>query len=187
MDEGIKDTMTPTEPDPRYPIGEFSPPQEITRDQIHEWIDDIAGSPADLRRTVAPLTDAQLDTPYRPDGWTVRQVVHHLPDSHMNSFIRFKWALTEERPLSQGLRREGLGRVGRRPRAGRPVARPAGDPASPLGGPAARPHLGAVAARSSCTRTPAPSSWPRASVTTPGTAVIIWRTFQRLLAREGWD
>ena len=99
--------MTLTEPDPRYPIGEFSPPQEITRDKVHAWIDDIAGLPADLRRTVAPLTDAQLDTPYRPDGWTVRQVVHHLPDSHMNSFIRFKWALTEERPLIKAYDEKG--------------------------------------------------------------------------------
>ena len=48
---------------------------------------------------VAPLTDTQLDTPYRPQGWTVRQVVHHLPDSHLNSFLRFKWTLTEERPV----------------------------------------------------------------------------------------
>ena len=54
--------------------------------------------PARLRAVVEPLTDAQLDTPYRPDGWTVRQVVHHLADSHLNSLVRFKWALTEERP-----------------------------------------------------------------------------------------
>ena len=85
--------------DLRYPIGEFSPPVSITQVEVGRWIDDIAALPADLRRTVAPLTDVQLDTPYRPDGWTVRQVVHHVPDSHVNSFIRFKWALTENRPV----------------------------------------------------------------------------------------
>ena len=85
--------------DLRYPIGEFSPPDPLEREQVDAWTDDIAALPADLRRTVSALTDHQLDTPYRPDGWTVRQVVHHLPDSHMNSLIRFKWALTEERPL----------------------------------------------------------------------------------------
>ncbi len=86
-------------PDLRYPIGEFAPPNDITRERVDAWIDDLAALPADVRRTVAPLTNEQLDTPYRPDGWTVRQVVHHLPDSHMNSLIRFKWALSEDRPV----------------------------------------------------------------------------------------
>ena len=86
-------------PDLRYPIGQFSPPELVTQDRVACWIDDIGALPADLRRIVNPLTDDQLDTPYRPDGWTVRQVVHHLPDSHMNCFVRFKWALTEHRPL----------------------------------------------------------------------------------------
>ena len=99
--------MTLTEPDPRYPIGEFSAPPEIARDQVDAWIEDIAALPADVRRTVAPLTDDKLDTPYRPGGWTVRQVVHHLPDSHMNSVIRFKWALTEERPLIKAYDEKG--------------------------------------------------------------------------------
>ena len=99
--------MTLTGPDPRYPIGKFSAPPEITRDQVDAWIDDIARLPADLRRTVAPLTDVQLDTPYRADGWTVRQVVHHLPDSHMNSLIRFKWALTEDRPAIKAYDEKG--------------------------------------------------------------------------------
>jgi hypothetical protein len=85
--------------DLRYPIGPFAPAATVTPAQVQAWIDDIAALPADLRRTVMPLTDAQLDTPYRPGGWTVRQVVHHLPDSHMNSLIRFKWALTEDKPL----------------------------------------------------------------------------------------
>ena len=90
--------MTLPTPDLRYPIGEFSPPRDIQRDRIDAWIDDIAALPTDLRRTVAPLSDVQLDTPYRPGGWTVRQLVHHLPDSHLNSLIRCKWALTEDRP-----------------------------------------------------------------------------------------
>ena len=93
--------------DLRYPIGEFSPPDPIEHEQVHAWVDDIAALPADLRRTVARLTDAQLDTPYRPDGWTVRQVVHHLPDSHMNSLIRFKWALTEDRPVIKAYDEKG--------------------------------------------------------------------------------
>lgn len=61
-------------------------------------IDAIAAAPAALRAAVAGMTDADLDTPYRPGGWTVRQVVHHLPDSHMNAYVRLKLALTEERP-----------------------------------------------------------------------------------------
>ena len=99
--------MTMETPDLRYPIGEFSPPDPVTRDQVSAWIDDIAGLPADLRRTVTPLTDGRLDTPYRPGGWTVRQVVHHLPDSHMNSLIRFKWALTEDRPVIKAYDEKG--------------------------------------------------------------------------------
>ena len=85
-------------PDLRYPIGRYAPPAEITEQQVEAWIDEIAALPADLRATVAPLTDEQLDTPYRPGGWTVRQVVHHLFDSHATSYVRFKWTLTEDRP-----------------------------------------------------------------------------------------
>ena len=86
-------------PDLRYPIGRFTLEGDVTRDRVAAWIDDIAALPADLRRTVSPLTDGQLDTRYRPGGWTVRQVVHHLADSHMNSYLRFKLALTEDRPV----------------------------------------------------------------------------------------
>ena len=85
--------------DLRYPIGKFSLEGEVTRDRVAAWIDDIAALPDDLRRAVSPLSDGRLDTPYRPGGWTVRQVVHHLADSHMNSYIRFKLALTEDRPV----------------------------------------------------------------------------------------
>lgn len=86
-------------PDLRYPIGRFTLEGEVTPDRVAAWIADIAALPDDLRRTVSPLTDGRLDTPYRPGGWTVRQVVHHLADSHMNSYIRFKLALTEDRPV----------------------------------------------------------------------------------------
>ncbi len=82
----------------RYPIGHFNTPETIDESQIQSWISDIEALPEDLRQIVERLSESQLDTPYRPGGWTIRQVVHHLPDSHMNSFIRFKWALTEDRP-----------------------------------------------------------------------------------------
>ncbi len=83
----------------RYPIGQFVPPEDCPATLIATWISQIEGLPNELRLTVKGLTREQLDTPYRPGGWTVRQVVHHLPDSHLNSFIRFKWALTEQRPV----------------------------------------------------------------------------------------
>ncbi len=84
--------------DHRYPIGKFSLPGEINDAQRKEWMNEIACFPQKLQAALADLTAEQLDTPYRPGGWTVRQVVHHLADSHMNSFMRFKLALTEDRP-----------------------------------------------------------------------------------------
>ncbi len=84
--------------DPRYPIGPFTPPATVTPEDSERWIGEIERLPAAFRAAVEPLTDAQLDTPYRPGGWTVRQLVHHVPDSHLNSYIRFKWTLTEDRP-----------------------------------------------------------------------------------------
>ena len=84
--------------DLRYPIGKFTFDGPITEKQRSQLIDDIEGAPAKLRAAVAGLSPQQLDTPYRPEGWTVRQVVHHVPDSHLNSYLRFKWALTEEEP-----------------------------------------------------------------------------------------
>ena len=94
-------------PELRYPIGRFSPAGPITPEQVATWIDDIAALPADLRRTVSALTDARLDTPYRPGGWTVRQVVHHLADSHLNAFVRCKWAATEDRPMIKAYDEKG--------------------------------------------------------------------------------
>jgi uncharacterized damage-inducible protein DinB len=84
--------------DLRYPIGKFERPVSITPEARAEWLDTLEAAPARLRSAVAGLSDEQLDTPYRPDGWTVRQVVHHVADSHMNSFIRFRLTLTEDEP-----------------------------------------------------------------------------------------
>ena len=84
--------------DPRYPIGEFSYDGAITENQKARYLDDIEQTPARLRAAVQGLSDKQLDTPYREGGWTVRQVVHHVPDSHLNSYVRFKLALTEDEP-----------------------------------------------------------------------------------------
>jgi len=84
--------------DPRYPIGKFTftgPTDETQRKQL---IDAIAQAPAALRTAVKNLSPQQVATPYREGGWTVRQVVHHVPESHMNAYIRFKLALTEEEP-----------------------------------------------------------------------------------------
>ncbi|MCO5724062.1 YfiT family bacillithiol transferase [Robiginitalea marina] len=87
-------------PDPlRYPIGKFHPPDSITREIQDAWISELEGLPARLSALVLPLDGHILETPYRPGGWTVRQVVHHLADSHHNSYMRFKWALTEDVPL----------------------------------------------------------------------------------------
>jgi hypothetical protein len=84
--------------DLRYPIGEFKFDGSLTSDEREELIGKIAETPERLRAAVAGLSAEQLDTPYRPGGWTVRQVVHHVPESHMNSYLRFKLALTEDEP-----------------------------------------------------------------------------------------
>ena len=84
--------------DPRYPIGPFSPPRSVTAEDRQRWIEAIATTPQALRDAVQNLTDDQLDTPYREGGWTVRQVVHHVADSHINSYTRFRLALTEQEP-----------------------------------------------------------------------------------------
>jgi hypothetical protein len=87
-----------TETDLRYPIGKFERPESLTDSLRRAFIQQIEEAPAKMRAAVAGLIDQQLDTPYRPGGWTVRQLVHHVPDSHMNAFTRFKLALTEEIP-----------------------------------------------------------------------------------------
>jgi uncharacterized damage-inducible protein DinB len=84
--------------DLRYPVGKFSFNGELTADERQKCIQEIEATPKNLRAAVQGLSAEQIDTPYRPEGWTVRQVVHHVPDSHMNGFTRFKLALTEDQP-----------------------------------------------------------------------------------------
>lgn len=84
--------------DPRYPIGKFAPKPRLTPEERTVLVHQIAELPDQLVKAVARLTEDQLNTPYRDGGWTVRQVVHHLADSHMNAFIRFRLAVTEENP-----------------------------------------------------------------------------------------
>lgn len=84
--------------DPRYPIGKFNFPATVTEADRAAFINDIAHVPANLRAAVTGLSAQQLDTPYRDAGWTVRQVAHHVPDSHMNAYVRYKLALTEDVP-----------------------------------------------------------------------------------------
>jgi hypothetical protein len=84
--------------DLRYPIGKFEPPATFTDDLRRQSVRQIADAPDHLRAAVRGLTDQQLDTPYREGGWTVRQVVHHVPDSHINAYIRLRLALTEQEP-----------------------------------------------------------------------------------------
>ena len=84
--------------DLRYPVGKFVREPHVDAARRAAWIAQIADAPARLAAAVEGLTDAQLDTPYRPDGWTVRQVAHHVPDSHMNAYIRCKLAVTEDNP-----------------------------------------------------------------------------------------
>lgn len=82
----------------KFPIGKFNPPKEITPQHVEEWITSIETFPERFTAVAKMLSDKQLDTPYREGGWTARQVIHHVPDSHVNSYIRFKWALTEDSP-----------------------------------------------------------------------------------------
>ncbi|HEV3307346.1 MAG TPA: putative metal-dependent hydrolase [Candidatus Sulfotelmatobacter sp.] len=84
--------------DLRYPIGKFHFEGPLTQDQKQKCLDDIEQTPSNLRAAVKGLSAEQLDTPYRPEGWTVRQLTHHVPDSHLNAYIRFKLALTEDDP-----------------------------------------------------------------------------------------
>jgi uncharacterized damage-inducible protein DinB len=85
--------------DPRYPVGKYEPEAAPDASTLRAWIDQVAAAPEVLRSAVRGLGDAQLDTPYREGGWTLRQVAHHVPDSHLNAYVRFKLALTEDVPL----------------------------------------------------------------------------------------
>jgi hypothetical protein len=82
---------------PEFPIGVFVPAFCVTEEMRYSWISDLARLPMQLREAVDGLSEPQLDTRYR--NWTIRQIVHHIADSHVNSYIRFKWALTEETPV----------------------------------------------------------------------------------------
>lgn len=82
----------------KYPIGKYIPPTIITDEHIQSWIEDLSNLPALIETSTGNLAEAQLETPYRPDGWTVRQVVHHLADSHVNAYTRFRLAMTEDNP-----------------------------------------------------------------------------------------
>lgn len=84
--------------DPRYPVGKFNGQPPANQQERESFLNDIEATPSRLRAAVAGLSDQQLNTPYRDGGWTVKQVVHHVPESHMNSYIRFKLALTENEP-----------------------------------------------------------------------------------------
>lgn len=84
--------------DLRYPVGKFEQVEEVTPDLRRQFIQTITNLPQNLAKAVEGLSDEQLDTPYRPEGWTVRQTVHHIADSHLNSYCRFKLAVTEDKP-----------------------------------------------------------------------------------------
>lgn len=84
--------------DPRYPVGKFAAEEHADAGRRAVWIEEIEHTPAKLADAIRGLKPAQLDIPYREGGWTVRQVIHHVADSHMNSYIRFRLALTEQEP-----------------------------------------------------------------------------------------
>jgi uncharacterized damage-inducible protein DinB len=84
--------------DPRYPVGQFDRRSALTPDERRKCMQQIAEAPPRMREAVRGLSDEQLDTPYREGGWTLRQVVHHVPDSHLNGYCRHKLALTEDEP-----------------------------------------------------------------------------------------
>jgi uncharacterized damage-inducible protein DinB len=91
--------MTPlSNIDPRFPTGKLIFDPDVNDDKRRHWIESIRTTPAKLRAAVSGITDRQLDTPYREGGWTIRQVIHHIPESHANAFVRFKLALTEDTP-----------------------------------------------------------------------------------------
>src|SRR6266700_3144555 len=94
--------------DPRYPIGKFEMPAQVTPARRQQAIDEIAAAPAKMRAAAKSLSDSQLDTPYREGGWTVRQVVHHVPDSHLNAYVRNVMHALPHRPAAFAVRRVKL-------------------------------------------------------------------------------
>lgn len=97
--------------DLRYPVGTFTCDTDTTPGKRTAWIRQVAEAPAAFRAVVHGLTESQLALPYRPEGWTVRQVVHHVADSHLNAYIRFKWALTEDNPTIKAYDQNGWAAV----------------------------------------------------------------------------
>jgi uncharacterized damage-inducible protein DinB len=91
----------------QYPIGKFVKPDHVPEVLIHEWIEEIEKLPLQLKEAVEGLSEEQLDTPYREGGWTITQVVHHLADSHMNCYMRFHLALTENNPIIKPYNEKG--------------------------------------------------------------------------------
>lgn len=91
-------TLPPENKDPRYPIGDFHRPEIVTNDDVQYAIFTLGNLPTNLANATKGLDSGQLNTPYREGGWTVRQLVHHIADSHMNAFLRIRFALTEPRP-----------------------------------------------------------------------------------------
>ncbi|MEM9078131.1 MAG: YfiT family bacillithiol transferase [Bacteroidota bacterium] len=83
----------------RYPIGKYEVPASITDEHLKKWIAVLEELPERLENAISGFSEEQLDTPYRPEGWTVRQLIHHISDSHHHSYIRFKWGLTEDNPV----------------------------------------------------------------------------------------
>lgn len=82
----------------KYPIGKFSAPENYSKEYLLAKIEEIISFPERLKKEVNHLNNEQLDTPYRKGGWTLRQVIHHCAESHMNCYIRIKWSLTEDKP-----------------------------------------------------------------------------------------
>lgn len=82
----------------KYPIGRFKKPATISAEHLQTWLQEIEQLPALMKEVINPLSEEDLNKTYRPDGWTIRQVVHHVADSHINAYTRFKWTLTEDNP-----------------------------------------------------------------------------------------
>lgn len=89
----------------KYPIGKFEIPASFNKESIEQWISTIREFPQKIQEEITSLSEAELEQQYRPEGWTIRQVVHHCADSHMNSFIRFKLALTEDVPTIKPMKK----------------------------------------------------------------------------------
>ncbi len=162
--------------DPRYPIGPFSPPETITPEDRLYAIQAIAEMPEQLREAVRDLDTEQMNTPYREGGWTVRQVVHHLADSHMTAFHRLRRALTEDWPEVHGYNEKAFAVLPDVARAGGVVPVPGRVRPCALGDVAAVPDRGAVASWLSALWSAAPWHLISLRCSTPGTRGTTLRT-----------